>query len=47
MDKYPIGEKDSVFKRLKRRIKYHNDLPVERFRYYKGIPDGMGREKRD
>jgi len=47
IDKYPIGEKDSVFKRLKRRIKYHNDLPVERFRYYKGIPDGMGREKRD
>ena len=47
INKYPIEEKESVFKRLKERIKYNNDLPVERFRYYKGTPDGMGREKRD
>lgn len=47
LNDYPIGEKDSVFNRLKRRIKYQNNIPLERFRYYKGIPDAMGREKRD
>jgi len=47
LNDYPAGEKDSLFNRLKKRIKYQNNIPVERFRYYKGIPDGMGREKRD
>ena len=46
LDKYPIGEKERVFERLKKRIKYENGKPIERFRHYKGIPDGMGRKKR-
>ena len=47
LDKYPGGEKEKVFNRLKNGIKYYNGKPIERFRYYKGMPDGMGREKRD
>ena len=47
LDKYPDGEKEKVFNRLKNGIKYYNGKPIERFRYYKGMPDGMGREKRD
>ena len=46
LDKYPNGEKERVFERLKKRIKYEDGKPIERFRHYKGIPDGMGRKKR-
>ena len=47
LNKYPKGEKEKVFDKLEKRIKYENGIPVERFRHYKGIPDGMGRKKRN
>ena len=47
INNYPEGEKDRVNKRLRERIRFINDIPVEQFRYYKGIPDGMGRSPKD
>ena len=36
----------AVINRLKKRVKFDNGKAIEMFRYYKGIPDGMGRKKR-
>ena len=47
IDNYPKGEKESLDKKLRNRIKVVNGISVEQFRYYKGIPDGMGRKPRD
>ena len=46
LDNYPKGEKQKVINRLKKRVKFDNGKAIEMFRYYKGIPDGMGRKKR-
>ena len=45
LDNYPKGEKQKVINRLKKRVKFDNGKAIEMFRYYKGIPDGMGRKK--
>ncbi len=42
LSKYPDGEEERVFKRLRKKIKILDGIPVEQFRYYKGIPDGIG-----
>ena len=47
INNYPDGEKERVYKRLRSKISIINDVPVEQFRYYKGIPDGMGRSPRN
>lgn len=36
-------EKKQVIERVSRRIKYKDGKAVEGFRYYKGLPDGIGR----
>tara|TARA_B100001057_G_scaffold501239_1_gene622340 strand:+ start:5088 stop:5954 length:867 start_codon:yes stop_codon:yes gene_type:complete len=43
---YPDGEKERVFKWLRKKTKFIDGIPVEQFRYYKGIPDRMGHGKR-
>ena len=47
INNYPDGEKERIYKRLKKKIKIINNIPVEQFRYYKGIPDAMGRSPRN
>ncbi|MEX1056006.1 MAG: PIG-L family deacetylase [Rhodothermales bacterium] len=46
-DKYtpdiPASEKAALVERLRQRVRMQEGKPVEGFRYYKGIPDGMGR----
>ncbi len=36
-------EEKEVKDRMRKRITYQGDRPVEGFRYYKGLPDGIGR----
>ena len=45
IDNYPKGEKESLDKKLRDRIKMVNGISVEQFRHYKGRPDGMGSGK--
>jgi LmbE family N-acetylglucosaminyl deacetylase len=36
-------EEQEVKEKLRRRIAYRNGIPMEGFRYYKGLPDNIGR----
>ena len=46
-DKYtpdiPESERAALVERLRKRVAMRDGKPVETFRYYSGIPDGMGR----
>lgn len=47
LDDYPDGEKERVYERIRARIVILDGVPVERFRYHKGLPDSMGHGPRD
>ncbi len=44
---YPAGEKEELYKKVRNRIIEVDGVSIERFRYYKGIPDLMGHGPRD
>jgi len=46
LSKYPEGDMEEFRKRITGRIHYEDDVAYETFRYYKGIPDGLGHESR-
>ncbi len=47
INKYPAGEKEKLYKKVRNRIKVIDGKSVERFRYHKGVPDTMGHAPRD
>jgi len=47
LDDYPAEDREAIRDRVSRRIVREDGVPYERFRYYKGNPDGMGRGPRD
>ena len=47
LSKYPDGEEAKLRNRVSRRIVVENGKSYERFRHYKGAPDGLGHSKRD
>jgi len=47
LDDYPAEDREAITNRVSRRIVREDGVPYERFRYYKGAPDGMGRGHRD
>ena len=46
LNNYPKEEKQKIINKIKKKIKFVNGKAIEMFRYYKGIPDGIGRKKR-
>jgi hypothetical protein len=47
LSNYPDGEEQKVRDRISRRIIVEDGKSYERFRHYKGAPDGLGHGKRD
>jgi LmbE family N-acetylglucosaminyl deacetylase len=47
LSKYPDGEEQKIRDRVSRRIKVEDGKSYERFRHYKGAPDGLGHAPRD
>jgi len=47
LDDYPPEDREAITNRVTRRIIREDGVPYERFRYYKGSPDGMGRGPRN
>ena len=43
---YPQADQDALRERITRRIRVEDDRSYESFRYYKGIPDGIGHAPR-
>ncbi|HHP7242574.1 MAG TPA: PIG-L deacetylase family protein [Cyclobacteriaceae bacterium] len=46
LEEYPEKDQKEFYNRIKNRITYKNGKAYESFRYYKGIPDGIGRKNR-
>jgi len=47
LSKYPDGEEQKLMDQISSRILVEDGKSYERFRYYKGAPDGLGHSKRD
>lgn len=39
----PEADRQQLMERMRSRVQTHDGMPVEGFRYYKGIPDGIGK----